>query len=194
MTIALRDLTFADLALYRKLIDPKRAFHRLNGPYFGLPTIADQNRKIMEFGLELAKPHPHFTFRLIVDKETDRILGEVSYYWRDERTNWLEVGIVLFDEHDWGKGIGQQALPLWIDQQLLLRPALARIGLSTWSGNVGMVKLAKKIGLKLEARFRKARIVDGIHYDSLSFGILREEWEQMRAADGQGNMKAEFPL
>lgn len=42
-----------------------------------------------------------------------------------------------------------------------------------------MVKLAEKLGLKLEARYRKARIVAGTYYDSVSYGILREEWEAM---------------
>jgi putative hydrolase of HD superfamily len=28
--------------------------------------------------------------------------------------------------------------------------------------------------------YRKARIVDGKHYDSVSYGILREEWEEIQ--------------
>nr|WP_319485026.1 GNAT family protein [uncultured Cohaesibacter sp.] len=180
MKIALRPIKLEDLPQYRKLIAPTQAFHRLNGPYLGMPTAADQNKKIMEFGFELTKPNPSFNFELIFEEEDGRILGEVSYYWKDQRTNWLEVGIVLFNQTDWGRGIGTVALPLWIDRQLTERPALVRIGLTTWSGNAGMMALAERIGLKLEACYRKARILDGKYFDSLSYGILREDWNQLR--------------
>jgi len=55
-------------------------------------------------------------------------------------------------------------------------PNIIRIGLTTWSGNERMIKLAEKLGLKKEAVYRKARIVDGVYYDSISYGFLKEEW------------------
>ena len=54
---------------------------------------------------------------------------------------------------------------------------IVRLDLRTWSGNVGMMKLAEKLGFILEARFRKARIVNGKFYDSIGYGILRTEWD-----------------
>ena len=39
-----------------------------------------------------------------------------------------------------------------------------------------MIGLAQKLGYREEARFRKARIVDGEFYDGLGYGILRDEW------------------
>jgi putative hydrolase of HD superfamily len=39
-----------------------------------------------------------------------------------------------------------------------------------------MMRLAEKLGYRQEACFRKARIVDGVHYDGLGYGILCEEW------------------
>jgi putative hydrolase of HD superfamily len=59
-------------------------------------------------------------------------------------------------------------------------PQIARLDLYTWSGNIGMQKTALKLGYKEEARFRNARIVEDIYYDSLGFGILRKEWEALR--------------
>jgi RimJ/RimL family protein N-acetyltransferase len=70
-------------------------------------------------------------------------------------------------------------LRLWIDQIFEERPELIRIGLSTWSGNLRMMKLAEKLGLKKEAVYRKARIVDNEYYDSLSYGILKDEWKNL---------------
>jgi putative hydrolase of HD superfamily len=37
--------------------------------------------------------------------------------------------------------------------------------------------VAQKLGFQQEACFRNARIVDGAFYDSLAYGILREEWQ-----------------
>jgi putative hydrolase of HD superfamily len=46
-----------------------------------------------------------------------------------------------------------------------------------------MMRLAGKLGFLEEARHRKARIVNGRYYDSMGYGILREEWET-RYPDG----------
>jgi len=40
-----------------------------------------------------------------------------------------------------------------------------------------MMNLAEKLGLEKEAVYRKARIVDKQYYDSISYGILKEEWQ-----------------
>lgn len=53
---------------------------------------------------------------------------------------------------------------------------IVRLGLTTWSGNIGMIRLAKKLGMKKEATYRNARIVNGEYFDAVSYGVLREEW------------------
>lgn len=40
-----------------------------------------------------------------------------------------------------------------------------------------MLGLAEKLGFKKEAVYRKARIVINEYFDSISYGILREEWD-----------------
>ena len=89
----------------------------------------------------------------------------------------MEVGIVIFNENYWGQGIGYKALKMWINEIFDENPELVRIGLTTWSGNTRMMNLAQKLGLKKEAVYRKARIVDKQYYDSISYGILKEEWK-----------------
>jgi putative hydrolase of HD superfamily len=34
---------------------------------------------------------------------------------------------------------------LWIDEMFQKHPKIIRIGLTTWSGNIGMMKLAEKL-------------------------------------------------
>jgi RimJ/RimL family protein N-acetyltransferase len=50
--------------------------------------------------------------------------------------------------------------------------------MSTWSGNVRMIKVAERLGMKEEARIRQARMVDGKYFDAIKMGILRREWDQ----------------
>jgi RimJ/RimL family protein N-acetyltransferase len=104
------------------------------------------------------------------------MIGQVSWYWISEETNWPALGIVIYDPQHWRKGIGYEALGLWSDYLLEVQPLFVRLDLRTWSGNAGMMRLAQKLGYREEARFRKARIVDGEYYDGLGYGILREEW------------------
>ncbi len=109
-----------------------------------------------------------------------KFVGSVGWYWVDERTNWLENGLVIYDPAYWSGGIGTEAFWLWTDF-IFRKMDVRRVGISTWSGNIRMIKLAKKIGMMEEGRIRMARIVNGQYYDSVKMGVLREEWEELRS-------------
>lgn len=110
--------------------------------------------------------------------ETDgKLIGTVSYYWEHKPSNWLEMGIVLYDPKFWSGGYGTKALKLWINYLFQTLP-LVRVGFTTWSGNRRMMKVGEKLGMQLEARLRKCRFYNGVYYDSIRMGLLREEWEK----------------
>ncbi|SFU29844.1 Protein N-acetyltransferase, RimJ/RimL family [Alicyclobacillus macrosporangiidus] len=119
--------------------------------------------------------------RLVIEVSR-AVIGTVSYYWEHKPSNWLEVGIVIYDPAFWNGGIGTRALRLWIDHLFKSMPSLPRIGLTTWSGNERMMRCAEKLGMKLEGRLRKCRYYNGAYYDSIRMGVLREEWEQRAIA------------
>lgn len=103
------------------------------------------------------------------------VCGIVSYYYEDVEQKWLEVGIVLHEAGSWSKGLGTRALTLWIEHLFQTLPT-ARVGLTTWSGNARMIRVAEKLGMQMEGRMRKVRFHEGEYYDSIRMGILREEW------------------
>ena len=103
------------------------------------------------------------------------VVGTVSYYWEDEASKWLEIGIVLYQPNNWSRGLGTRTLKMWTDHLFNTLP-LVRVGLTTWSGNERMIRVAQKLGMQMEARIRKVRYYDGHYYDSIRMGILREEW------------------
>lgn len=178
--ILLRPITISDLKAYEYWKLPIHKYQKLNGPYFKKRTRDEVKAYIKRlntiFQESIENPLPN---RQLIVNESDKIIGEVSWYWKSEETLWMEIGIVIFDEKYWGKGIGFQAMNLWITQLFKTKKNIVRLGLTTWSGNIGMMKLSKKLGLKQEALYRKARIVNGVYYDSVSYGILREEWESI---------------
>ena len=105
-----------------------------------------------------------------------KIIGTVSYYWEHKPSNWLEMGIAIYNPQYWSGGYGTRALTLWIDHLFNTLP-LVRIGFTTWSGNHRMIKVGEKLGMQMEARLRKCRFYNNTYYDSIRMGLLREEWE-----------------
>ncbi|TVQ24366.1 MAG: N-acetyltransferase [Spirochaetaceae bacterium] len=186
--IRLRDIREADLEAYRDCLHPDRAYHFLNGPYYPGPdtdiitTIIDRCRAKLTDG-----ESPVLKNKLLIVNDAEELLGEVSWFWKSEETNWMEIGIVVFDEGNWGKGIGYAALTRWISLLFAEHPELVRIGLSTWSGNAGMIGLARKLGMVEEARYVNARIVNGEYFDSVSYGIQKADWVASGLAHHRGD-------
>lgn len=114
---------------------------------------------------------------ILVDQQP---IGFVSYYWECKPTRWLEIGIEIHDDKVWGKGYGTAALELWIDIIFQQFTELEHIGLTTWSGNKGMMRTAEKLGMTREAQIRKVRYWQGQYHDSVKYGILREEWVEQK--------------
>lgn len=178
MEIKLRQLQETDLEDYYFWNLPDKAFHNFDGPYFRKSTEEELRKRVdhMKEKFEKGTFEHKDSFKVIANSETDDLIGTVSWYWKSEETLWLEIGIVIFNENYWSKGIGYQVLTQWIDKVFEMRPDISRLGLTTWSGNLRMMKLSEKLGMKQEACYRNARIVEGEYYDSVSYGILKEEW------------------
>ncbi|MGM0126181.1 hypothetical protein IGI37_003610 [Enterococcus sp. AZ194] len=78
----------------------------------------------------------------------------------------------------WQKGIGRKAAEQWLDILFEQEKELLHIGFTTWSGNERMMKLGQRIGLKEEGRIRQVRFWEGAYFDSMKYGVLREEWAE----------------
>ena len=183
--IVLRDWRLDDLEVYRAWRQPGQRWHEFDGPYYPPPSLAkidtliDELRRAIHTG-EWSNPRRRL---VIADRATDALLGNVSWYWIGEETNWLAIGISLYNPATWGQGIGYASLGMWCEYLWAAKPEIVRLDLRTWSGNHGIMRLADKLGFQQEACFRKARIVRGAYYDGLGYGVLREEWRE-RYPDG----------
>ncbi|MCB9684996.1 MAG: GNAT family N-acetyltransferase [Alphaproteobacteria bacterium] len=174
----LRPWEARDAEVVRHWHRPGHAWHRLNGPYFDAPTNASADEVADRIRDRVAAGQTDGGKRFVPVAEVGgerRVLGTVNRYALDS-TGWTAVGVVLWDERHWGRGLGTEALGLWVELLFESEPALHRLDLRTWSGNVGMMRVAERLGFTLEARFREAREVEGVRYDGLGYGILRSEW------------------
>ena len=181
INIVLRKLKIEDLEDYLYWNHPSREFHKYNGPYFEKDNEEELKKYVDDLKEQFLKGEKNIfkNRKIIANKDTDEIIGEVNWYWESQETLWMEIGIVIFNEEYWGHGIGYKALKIWIDEVFEKNPKLMRIGLSTWSGNERMMNLSEKLGLRKEAVYRKARIINNEYYDSVSYGILKEEWTML---------------
>ena len=176
-SIILRDWMSKDIPDFSYWIQPHHKWHDFDGPYYKINEIeAAEKVKVLEKKINEGHFSTPRTRLVVADRQTDRLLGTVNSYWESKETNWLCAGITLYDPQTWGRGIGYESLGLWVDYLFHANPNIVRLDLRTWSGNKAMMKLAEKLGFTKEACFRNARIVGNEYYDSIGYGILREEW------------------
>ncbi|KHF39376.1 GNAT family N-acetyltransferase [Halalkalibacter okhensis] len=164
-----------DELYFWKFEEKEQAAKKWNGPYIPEEKVTkEEYRKSWE-----EEVFPNVPASLVI-KCDERAIGYVGSYWVDKNTNWLETGIVIYDKNFWNGGYGFEAYKLWVDY-LFTSTNLHRLGMSTWSGNVRMGKVAAKLGMKEEARIRDARMVNGEYFDAIKMGILRKEWEGIKS-------------
>lgn len=113
---------------------------------------------------------------LLIDYQ-GQVIGTVSYYWVNEASRWLDIGITLYPPGMRSQGLGTEALRRWIGRLFKRFPAVQRIGLSTWSGNPAMIRCAGKAGLQTEGVLRQARYHQDQYYDAIYMGVLRAEFD-----------------
>lgn len=112
MEIKLRTATNEDLnSLWSISFGPESNLEwmKFNGPYFNDP-VQTLDEFLEGFGTFLvANPMA----KLITYDE--KVIGIVTAYWMDSNIKqWLEIGMIIYDDKYWGKGLGSAALNLWL--------------------------------------------------------------------------------
>ena len=139
------------------------------------PAMLFSEKKINDFIEKRAGKNPQafpFSIRTLAD---DKLIGGVSLWvnsWTHADT-W--VGISIGEREYWGKGYGTDAMRL-IVQYGFIELNLRRVSLGLHAYNERALKSYEKIGFKMEGRMRDEGLRDGVRFDSLWMGILREEW------------------
>lgn len=165
--VNLRTVRRADLPKLLEL----RSEIRARGQYFplNLPTEVSMQRSFEEDGM-WGKTDGTM---LVVDAVTDRIIGSVSYFNAQHYYDATkEIGYILYDPADRGKGYGTEAVNLFVDY-LFDWLNLARIQIQAEVDNVGSRKLAEKCGFVQEAILKHVFWVGGAPQDIVVYAKLR---------------------
>ena len=114
--------------------------------------------------------------RAVIATPDNTPLGWVNRYSEKENPHVCFVGIDICEDAYLNRGLGTEALRLWIDH-LFATSDVHKLGLETWSFNPRMIRVAEKAGFVYEGRQREVRQWQGEWLDLVLFGILREEWQ-----------------
>jgi RimJ/RimL family protein N-acetyltransferase len=117
-----------------------------------------------------------FSIRTLAD---ETLIGGVSLWVASWTHADAWMGISIGERDYWGRGYGTEAVRL-ILQYGFVELNLRRISLGLHEYNKRALKSYEKAGFTLEGRMRGEGWRDGVHYDSLWMGILREEWFAMQ--------------
>lgn len=113
---------------------------------------------------------------MIIEKESKNHIGMISLQRIDYINRSAEFAVVIGEKDCWSKGYTTEAC------QKLFYHGFMKIGLNRiWSGtsvlNTGMVKVFEKLGMRQEGVFRQGQFLDGYFRDGVSYGILRNEYD-----------------
>jgi RimJ/RimL family protein N-acetyltransferase len=89
--------------------------------------------------------------------------------------------LALGEKTAWNKGYGTETAGLLLDE-VFRQLNLHRAEWWTFLENNVSVQLAKKLGFKEEARLRDAVFFDNRYHDLVVLGLLKQEFESIRAA------------
>ena len=92
--------------------------------------------------------------------------------WGDARS--IEVGILVFDPDARGRGIGTEALTLWLDHLFVEREAF-RVSFLTQPDNERMIRLGERCGFRFEGVMRGSALIGGDLHDELLYGLTRDD-------------------
>lgn len=120
---------------------------------------------------------------VVAQKDTLDYIGQVGLHHIDWKNRIAVVGIVIGKKDLFGKGIGSEAMEL-LQYFAFNKLNLNKLELSVHDFNERGIKCYKKCGFVEEGRLRQKYFYNGRYIDSISMGILKEEYDK-----GQSNIR-----
>lgn len=167
--IYLRPLEREDAALFVPWINDAEVNRTLN--HYRPVTLEAEE----EFIQSLVKSE-HDLALGIVARQTDRLIGETGLHRIDFRNHHATFGIVIGDKNEWNKGYGTEATSLLVGYAFETLN-LNRLWLHVYENNPRAIRVYGKVGFKREGALRQDRYQEGRYWDTITMGILREEWK-----------------
>ena len=172
--MTLRPLEESDLKNYEKWLTTEIEWTLWDAPWEGVEPVCAGLAWRKERILEYAENPPEFYGVLQIVAPGGHHIGWVSSYTIDT-PEIIAVGLGIPPMDARGLGYGKNALLLFMSY-IFTHKQVEELYTQTWSGNDGMLGLAKSIGFVEIGRIKGIRRVRGGRFDALTFSISKEEF------------------
>lgn len=170
--VSLRDFEASDYEVYLSWFARPGVWQQTDAPWEELPQNKDIESNFSFLLTDHRKPRRKVAISV---KPTCCLVGWVVAYGSNVHPHACEVGIDICEDSFLGKGVGSEALQLWLSY-LFDVGEFHRVGLVTYSFNTPMIRLAERLGFQHEGTQREFHYWSGRWVDRLFYGLLRSEW------------------
>ena len=138
-----------------------------------------QTKKTLREYYESASSDRKAAYFAIVDKKTEKHIGNSQIYKIDWRNRICEFGILIGDKDYWGKGICKEALRLLV-KYAFTKLNLRKMCIGVVKENAGAVRCYTGVGFRQEGELKEMwyDIKSQKYVSTLWLGITREEYEK----------------
>lgn len=171
--IMLREYTREDLPYMRKWVNDSEVVDNL-ADIFIAPHTLETTEAFLDSVLK-GKSQNSYHF-VIADKDTADYFGQIDLVNIDWKNRSAELGIVIGEGINRGKGIGTEALHL-IQEFVFNRINMNRLQIKVYSYNTRAYRCYIKSGFQEEGRLRESFYRHGKYYDTIVLSILKSEYE-----------------
>lgn len=140
------------------------------GAFGGVFGIEDQVEWIERARRDKYNP----TFAIVV-REGRAMIGSISLKNVDHKRGIAEIGVLVGEKSEWGKGYGSEAVRLIADYAFLVL-SLEAVHLWYWDFNARARRAYLRAGFKDAGRMRSAGALGGKRYDYVLMDLTREDF------------------
>ena len=139
-------------------------------------TLSDVETFIGKISKKINEPESWFQF-IIVEKETQNIIGDLGIHFFDNENKQAEIGCTL-NKNFQNKGYATESIKRVIDF-LFKDLKKHRIITSIDPGNINSIKLVERIGFRKEAHFVESLFINEKWVDDLIYAMIEKDWENL---------------
>jgi len=137
-------------------------------------TMDDVEAFIGKISMQINEPETWFQC-VIVEKETQKMIGDVGIHFFDSENKQVEIGCTLNKDFH-RRGYATESIKRVIDY-LFKELNKHRIIASIDPDNTNSIRLVERIGFRKEAHFVESLFIHGKWVDDLVYAMIESDWE-----------------
>ncbi len=137
-------------------------------------TIDDVESFIEKIAKQINEPNTWFQF-VIVEKQTQKIIGDLGIHFFDSENKQVEIGCTLNNDFQ-NQGYATESIKRVIDY-LFKELNKHRIIASIDPDNKNSIRLVERIGFRKEAHLVESLFINGKWVDDLVYALIEKDWE-----------------